>query len=1029
MIDPVLSPPDLARRQEELLRANAELEQRLSERTAALRAAESAVRQRATELEVISRISQTLAQRPDLEVLVNLVGEALRDAFEAQTAYIALYDRTTNLISFPYNLEDGRRIYQARLPFGMGLTSQIIRTRSPLVINDTTAYARQHGTGEFGSPSRSYLGVPIMVGDEVIGVVSVQNTERENAFGDSDQTLLATIAANIGSAIHKTRLMAERERRMREMRVLQDIASTITSTLNLHDVLERLHAGLGRVIDVNTSFIALYDPEQKLLTYPIARDSGQPVDFPPLSLAEHRGINHWVITNRRSLLIGTDCDAERYLDGAPHARVGPADLVEQSFLVVPILSVDDVVGVINIQSYEQHAFDSDDQRFVEMVAHQAAIAIRNAQLYAETRQRAEQMAALADVGRDISATLDLPTVLERIAGHARALLMVDTSAVYLPEPDGRMFRAFTALGNDAGAILNHTFLLGEGIVGDLAQRGVPEIVFRPTSDPRVRFIPGTTKQEHEQLMAAPLLAGRRVIGMMVVWRNRHRAAFTNADLEFLVGLARQAAIAIENARLFSEASQARSAAEAANVAKSSFLANMSHELRTPLNAVLGFAQVLERDPDLSARNREHLGIISRSGEHLLGLINDVLEMSKIEAGRVTFNPAPFDLRRLLQGVEEMFRLRAEARGLWLRVAIDPAVPRCVVSDENKLRQILINLLGNAVKFTHTGGIALRVAPAPGGEPEQLLFEVADTGVGIAAEQLAHLFQAFVQTSSGVQAQEGTGLGLAISRQFARLMGGDIRVESALGSGSIFQVDLPVELADVDSPVYTPPRRVVSLAPEHQGQYRILVVDDKWENRQLLIEWLRRAGFAVREAADGQEALAQWEAWEPQLIWMDIRMPLLDGYEATRRIKSTLRGQATVVIALTASAFEHDQVGILSAGCDDFVSKPVRETLVFDKIAEHLGVRFVYEDEPEDAAPAADSSPAAAALLRLPEPLREALRLAVLVADIEQIHSVVAQIHEHDALLAAGLARLADAFRIDQLLALVQSEQVAVGVGG
>ncbi len=1014
MIDPVLSPPDLVRHHEELLLANAELERRLSERTAALR-------QRSAELEVISRISQTLAQRPDLEVLVNLVGEALRDAFEAQTAYIALYDRTTNLISFPYNLEDGRRIYQARLPFGMGLTSQIIRTRSPLLLNDTSAYAREHSIGEFGSPSRSYLGVPILVSDEVIGVVSVQNTEREDAFGDSDMSLLATIAATIGGAIHKTRLMAERERRMREMRVLQDIASMITSTLNLHDVLERLHAGLGRVIDVSTSFIALYDAEQQLLTYPIARDSGQPVDFPPLSLAErHSGINHWVITNRRSLLLGTEVEAQRYLDGIISTRVGLADQVEQSYLVVPILSVDGVVGVINIQSYDQHAFDGDDLRFVEMVAHQAAIAIRNAQLYDETRQRAEQMAALADVGRDISATLDLPTVLERIVGHARVLLMVDTSAVYLPEPDGRMFRAFTAMGNDAGAILNHTFPPGEGIIGDLALRGLPEIVMDTHADPRARIVPGTIQEEHEQLMAAPLLAGRRVIGMMVVWRNRNRAVFTGADLEFLVGLARQATIAIENARLFAEASKARSAAEAANVAKSTFLANMSHELRTPLNAVLGFAQVLERDPDLSARNREHLGIISRSGEHLLGLINDVLEMSKIEAGRVTFNPAPFDLRRLLQGVEEMFRLRAEARGLWLRVAIDPAVPRCVVSDENKLRQILINLLGNAVKFTHAGGIAMRVAPDPGGAPDQLLFEVADTGEGIAPEQLPNLFQAFVQTSSGVHAQEGTGLGLAISRQFARLMGGDIHLESQLGVGSTFRVDLPVQPADMDSPVYTPARRVLGLAPEHQGRYRILVVDDKRENRQLLIEWLRRAGFEVREAVNGQEALEQWEAWEPQLIWMDIRMPVLDGYEATRRIKATLRGQATVVIALTASAFEHDQVGILSAGCDDFVSKPVRETLVFEKIAEHLGVRFVYEDEPEEIPAPADGAPTAAALARLPEPLRGALRSAVLVADIEQIHSTVAEIRLHDAPLADGLARLAEAFRIDQLLALVQA---------
>jgi len=1019
---PDLEVYDLDARHQALEQANLELERRLAERSADLAAAESALKQRAAELEIISRISQALAQRPDTTKLINMVGDALRDIFEVEWIYIALYDPVKGVICLPYNIERGQPLQGDCFSFGEGLTSHIIQSRQPLLVCDgTDAYARAHSLQPLCEPASSFLGVPILVGEDVIGAICVQDVERPYMFGDSDVRLLVTVAANIGAAIYKTRLMSERERRLREVNVLQDIGSAITSTLDLQDVLRRLHAGLGRVIDVSTSFIGLFNSEQQQLSYPIACDSGQPVRFEPIILADQQsGITTWVLRNHISLLLHSAEEAQRYLSDGMRTRVGPDDQVEQSYLVVPISSGEQVLGVINIQSYEQRAFDQDDLRFVEMVAHQAAIAIRNAQFYAEARRRAEQMAALADVGRDISATLDLTSVLERIAEHARTLLEADTSAVYLPEPGARSFRAIRVLGDHGhvDAILSKTVNLGEGIVGDLAKCGRPEIINDPARDPRAVHIPGTPQQSHERLMVAPLLAGSQVIGMMALWRIKTRAAFTLADLDFLVGLARQASIAIENARLFEEARQARRAAEAANVAKSTFLANMSHELRTPLNAVLGFAQVMERDPALPPRNREHLGIITRSGEHLLGLINDVLEMSKIEAGRVTLNSAPFDLRHLLQGVEEMFRLRAEARGLELRMTVGAEVPRFVIGDENKLRQILINLLGNAVKFTHQGGVALAVDVPDPEVPHRLCFEVSDTGEGIAREQLPHLFQAFVQTSSGARALEGTGLGLAISRQFARLMGGDIEVESSLGAGSTFRATVQLAPGDAADLAGSPRRRVVGIAPDQQQEYRILVVDDKWENRQLLTEWLREVGFAVREASDGQEALAVWEAWEPQLIWMDIRMPVLDGYEATRQIKATLRGQATVVIALTASAFEHDQVGILSAGCDDFVRKPVREQVVFDKIAEHLGVRFVYADA-EPGAPAESTMIDPEALLALPEDLRAELRAAVLVADLEQIAAAVERIRPADPALAEHLARLAESFRIDQLLALVE----------
>jgi signal transduction histidine kinase/DNA-binding response OmpR family regulator len=550
-------------------------------------------------------------------------------------------------------------------------------------------------------------------------------------------------------------------------------------------------------------------------------------------------------------------------------------------------------------------------------------------------------------------------------------------------------------------------------------------------------------------MVAPLVTRKQVIGLMSVWRMFERTPFTPAHLNFLVGLARQATIAIENARLFEETQQARRAADAANVAKSTFLANMSHELRTPLNAVLGFAQVMERDPALSGRQKEHLSIITRSGEHLLGLINDVLEMSKIEAGRITLNETSFDLRRLLQSVEEMFRLRAEAKRLWLLFDIAEDVPQFVRGDQGKLRQVLINLLGNAIKFTHTGAVTLRaswrdeiterqgdkergrqgdslnsnllVSPSPGllVSRSSLVVEVEDTGEGIAAEQLQGLFEPFRQTASGIKAQEGTGLGLSISRQFVRLMGGDIRVQSVVGQGTLFAFEVllaPAEQAQAAAPAE---RRVIGIAPGDQREYRMLVVDDKRENRRLLVEWLESAGFEVREAANGQQAIEIWEAWAPQLIWMDVRMPILDGYEATRRIKASLAGQSTVIIALTASAFEHEHEIVREAGCDDVLRKPVREATIFAKIAEHLGIRFIYEDSPPPALAERPAELRPADLAALPAEWRASLRQAADVIDTEAATTLIEQVREHNAGLADSLADLVSNYRFDKLQLLIQ----------
>jgi len=470
---------------------------------------------------------------------------------------------------------------------------------------------------------------------------------------------------------------------------------------------------------------------------------------------------------------------------------------------------------------------------------------------------------------------------------------------------------------------------------------------------------------------------------------------------------------------------AKEAADKANQAKSEFLSKMSHELRTPLNAILGFTQVLARDYTLTTQQKEHLGIISRAGEHLLTLINDVLEMSKIEAGKIELYENSFDLFHLLNSLNEMFYLKAKSKGLQLIFEQSPHLPQYIKTDESKLRQVLINLLGNAIKFTEKGGVILRVFNDDRKQQIKLLFEIEDTGFGISNEELKILFNPFIQTSTGKNSQSGTGLGLPISRQFVQLMGGDIVVNSRLGESSIFKFDINIKLAEpieVTTPKLSP--KVIGLEP-NQSAYRILVVDDVWESRLLLIHLLSSLGFEVCQAANGQEAIAISQKWHPHLIWMDMQMPVVNGYEATKQIKAQAQEIIPVIIALTASAFDDNRTEVLAAGCDDFVSKPFREELLFAKIAEYLGVRYLYEEPLLAKNPKSSQSEKLSVGELTPEDLAVMpkewivkLYQAASALDEDLVSDLVKPIYESHPHLTNYITKLAQDLRFDKIIDLI-----------
>ena len=479
----------------------------------------------------------------------------------------------------------------------------------------------------------------------------------------------------------------------------------------------------------------------------------------------------------------------------------------------------------------------------------------------------------------------------------------------------------------------------------------------------------------------------------------------------------------ERRRVEVEVAKSKEAAEAANRAKSAFLANMSHEIRTPMNAILGFSQLMLRDRNLDARQSQYMGTISRSGEHLLALINDILEMSKIEAGRTTVNPVAFDLPELLDDMEMMFRVRTDAKNLAFSVEQVGDVPRYIVSDINKLRQVFINLLGNAVKFTERGGVGLRVHADRGAEGGPCLrLEVQDTGPGISADELGKLFRHFEQTKTGQQAGTGTGLGLAISREFVRLMGGDITVTSRVGEGSVFTIHLPLHESAAEAVQPTRrPRRVVGLRPG-QPPVRLLIADDVENNRELLVQLLRPVGFETCVVHNGAEAVAEEEEWRPHLILMDLRMPVMDGHEAIRAIRAA--GREVKIIAVTASVLEENRQGVLAGGADDFMGKPVAEDELFDKIGTHLSLEYVYAepDDATDADEAVELTPES--LAGLPAEVIEPMRDAVLAADLDEVIAKIDEVVALDPKVAAGLRRLAEAFQYQKLLALLSTEAPA-----
>ncbi|WP_319422803.1 ATP-binding protein [Pleurocapsa sp. FMAR1] len=525
-------------------------------------------------------------------------------------------------------------------------------------------------------------------------------------------------------------------------------------------------------------------------------------------------------------------------------------------------------------------------------------------------------------------------------------------------------------------------------------------------------------------VVVPIFCNDHLWGLLFAYQLSTPRQWQSGIIQIMIQVGNQLGVAVQQAELLARTQQqaqelnlAKNEAERANRAKSEFLANMSHELRTPLNAILGYAQILQRSKQLALEHQSYINIIDSSGEHLLSLINDVLEMSKIEAGYTFFNETSFDLYNLFTELEDLLKLKAQIKQIELLIEYDNDVPQCIKSDRQKLRQVLINILGNAIKFTEQGSVQLRIWI----EAETIYFSVEDTGVGISPEAIERIFVAFGQAEAGWQTPEGTGLGLSISREFIRLMGGEITVSSQLGQGTAFTFTIPL----ITAPILSEKSSTFSGTPiaiADEQPFRILVVDDKVSNRELMVKIMSSVGFQVREATNGSEAIAIWESWSPHLIWMDMQMPVMNGYEATKHIKKSLRGQATVIIALTASVFEEERRKILAFGCDDFVRKPFRIQELFVKMAQYLGVEYIYQEEEQTKKSAQNHSTdfilnKESLQVMSPKWIDEVCQRASEGDDLRLLE-LIEQIPTEQEQLATILTTLIESFKFDDIINLI-----------
>ena len=839
------------------------------------------------------------------------------------------------------------------------------------------------------------------------------DSAQPRKFTEDDTHFLQAVSNVLAMTLDRVRTEKEIVDRNRQLLTLQAAGAAITSSLDLQDVLGTVAEEMLNLLGVSGCVVYQWHQDQNTIVVmlevgPESWQHGNYVDD-IFSLADYP-LTKQVLIERQAQQMTLD---QVDIDPAELAYMQEFDF--KSLLLLPMIFKDQSVGLLKIvDDFELRTFSASEINLAQLLANQAASAIENARLYAEVQQykiHLEEEVAT----RTSELILANEQLLQEIFDRERAEVALKESEERFRKifEEGPLGMAMTDIDYHfikVNAALCHTLGYTEE---ELSRMTVAEISHVEDMIENMRLT------EHALAGGTPTYRmEKRYLKKNgeIFWGNLTASLLYDDDAQPLHLLSMIEDIT-ERKRAEMQLQRAKEAAETANRAKSEFLANMSHELRTPLNGILGYTQILKRDQRLSPDQHKSVNIMQQSGEHLLTLLNDILDLSKIEAGKMELAVVEFHLLDFLKNIVDIFTIRVEEKRVKFIYKTSSALPLVVQGDDKRLRQVLINLLGNAVKFTRQGSITFTV----GYHRKKIRFQVEDTGIGIDPADLEKIFSPFRQAGLARDQVEGTGLGLPISRRLIEMMGGKLYVKSIANDGSIFWFDLELPVVDVgDNPLPTDEATIIGVKGSKR---KVLIVDDIAENRTLLTNMLAPLGFETIEAKDGQDALGKIVELQPQVVLMDLMMPGLDGFAATRQIRALTAGKSVVIIAISASTFNADKEKSVQAGCDGFVAKPVRLEVLLQQIQKSLDLEWIYDKQLDERTTTVDGATGAWPDLVGP-PLEEATRLfeLALKGDVKRIKEKVAHLEQLDEKyqpFAAELRELARRYQIKQIRNLLK----------